>query len=175
MKIRILHWKRAVFAVLLTLLLSATGVTNAMAQEFTVGNLNYSVNDDGISVTLTGHVDGESATGTLTIPESVTYEGMAYPVTTIGSWAFYDCSGFTGDLVIPNSVTSIGYWAFYGCSGFNGTLTLSNSLTEINVGTFIGCSGFTGDLVIPNSVEYISGGWGGEGVGAFEGCSGFTS
>ena len=40
-----LLWKRAVFPVLLVLLLSAVGLTNAMAQSFTVGNLNYSLND----------------------------------------------------------------------------------------------------------------------------------
>ena len=54
MKVRILHWKRAAFAVLFTLLLSVAGVTNALAQTFTVGNLNYTINGDGASVTLTG-------------------------------------------------------------------------------------------------------------------------
>ena len=54
MKVRILRWKRAAFVVLLTLLLSLVGVTNVLAQTFTVGNLNYTINGDGASVTLTG-------------------------------------------------------------------------------------------------------------------------
>ena len=43
----------------------------------------------------------------LVIPDSVT---------SIGSSAFYRCSGLTS-VTIPNSVTSIGYSAFSGCSG----------------------------------------------------------
>ena len=55
-------------------LLSPNSVT------FTVGDLNYSVNDDNVSVTVTGHVDGYNATGPLVIPESVSYEGHDYAV-----------------------------------------------------------------------------------------------
>lgn len=88
MNVRILQMKKALCNILLIFLLSVLEVINAMAQEFTEGNLNYSINDDGVSVTITGHVDGEWATGTLTILESVTYEGVVYPVTTIGENAF---------------------------------------------------------------------------------------
>ena len=88
-------------------------------------------------------------------------------VTTIGTYAFYGCSGFTGSLTIPNSVTSIGWYAFYGCSGFTGSLTIPNSVITIDGGAFSGCSGFTGDLVIPNSVTSI-------GENAFHSCSSFT-
>ena len=68
MKVRILQWKRAAIAVLFTLLLSVAGVTNVFAQTFTQGNLNYSINSDGATVTVTGHVDGQNATGELVIP-----------------------------------------------------------------------------------------------------------
>ena len=54
--------------------------------------------------------------GTVTIPESVTYNGTTYSVTSIGDNAFGDCSGLTS-VTIGNSVTSIGYSAFSGCSG----------------------------------------------------------
>ena len=88
-------------------------------------------------------------------------------VTTIGSYAFYDCSSFTGDLTIPDSVTSIGDYAFRTCSGFNGNLTIGNSVTSIGSNAFLNCSGFTGDLTIGSSVTSIE-------SYAFEGCSGFT-
>ena len=101
---------------------------------------------------------GATCLTSLTIPTSVT---------SIGSSAFFGCSGLTGDLVIPNSVTWIGSSAFYGCSGLTGSLTFPNSVTSIGESAFSGCNGFTGNLTIPNSVTSI-------GESAFSGCSGFT-
>ena len=88
-------------------------------------------------------------------------------VISIGNSAFSGCSGLTGDLTIPNSVISIGDYAFQGCNGFIGNLTLGNSITSIGSNVFYGCSNLTGDLVIPNSVTSIGG-------KAFYNCSGFT-
>ncbi len=178
MKIIVLQLKRMFLPILFTLLLCTTGMTKALAQEFTVGNLNYSIND-AMSVTVIGHVDGSNAIGALVIPESVSYEGNTYAVTAIGDYGFYEHDGLVGSLVIPNSVTEIGYAAFSGCSGFNGTLTLGNSLTIIGSHAFEDCNGFTGDLVIPNSVsilggEYVSWGWDWRESYAFSGCSGFN-
>ncbi len=122
--------KKTAFAVLIGLLLSVAGVTKAFAQTFTVGNLNYSVNDDGGSVTVTGHVDGQNATGELVIPESVEYEGNAYSVTIIDVYAFRYCSNLTGELIIPNSVIEIRMGAFSYCSGFS-SLTIGTGVTLI--------------------------------------------
>ena len=49
--------------------------------------------------------------GRVVIPESVTYNGNNYSVTSISSDAFRGCSGLTS-VKIPNSVTSIGNDAF---------------------------------------------------------------
>ena len=152
---------------LLILLFCLAGVAQAMAQSFTVGDLNYSVNTDGTTVTVTGHVDGTAATGPLVIPESVTYEGTAYAVTVIGEDAFRYCWGLTGELSIPNSVTTIGYYAFCHCSGFTGNLNIPNSVITINDGAFYECYHLTGNLNIPNSVTSI-------GSEAFLGCYDFT-
>ena len=140
---------------LLVLLLSVAGLTNAVAQTFTQGNLNYTLNDDGASVTVTGHVDGQSATGELVIPESVELYGTTYPVTVIGYEAFYGCSGLTGDLVIPNSVITIGQYAFYYCTGFT-LLTLGDAVESISYEAFYNCYNLTGSLTIPESVTSIS-------------------
>ncbi len=88
-------------------------------------------------------------------------------VTTIGGGAFEDCGGFTGALTIPNSVTYIGSYAFSDCSGFTGALTIPDGVTTINPGAFYACSGFDGALTIPDSVITIE-------EYAFRGCSGFT-
>ena len=53
-------------------------------------------------------------TGVVSIPETVTYNGLNYDVTKIGSNAFYFCSDLTS-VTIPNSVTNIGNSAFIGC------------------------------------------------------------
>ena len=157
-----------------------------MAQTFTVNDLNYEVNPDGVSVTLTGHVDGYNATGALDIPASVNYEGTDYAVTTIGNCAFLYyfyltsltipnsvttieggafayCSGFTGDLVIPNSVTTIEESAFFTCYNFDGDLVIGNAVTTIGDGAFNSCDGFHGVLNIPSSVTSI-------GLDAFRYC-----
>ncbi len=148
--------------------------------EFTAGDLMYRVNDDQVSVTVTGHVNGYEATGDLIIPESVSYGGHDYTVTTIGESAFLYCfyltslsipntvttieasafaycQSFTGDLVIPNSVTTVGYGAFQICPGFDGDLIIGSSVTEIGDYAFNSCDGMTGTLYIPSGVRSLGG------------------
>ena len=102
---------------------------------------------------------------TANIPETVTYNGITYSVTSIGNWAFYCCSSLTS-ITIPNSVTSIGHRAFYRCSSLT-TITIPNSVTSIGHETFSDCSSLT-SVTIPNSVTSI-------GDDAFSDCSSLTS
>ena len=101
------------------LLLCATVV---MAHDFEVGGIYYNITDaTNNTVAVTHQGDSYNAysneyTNDVVIPESVTYNGTTYSVTSIGNYAFTYCSGLTS-IVIPNSVTSIGDYAFYGCSG----------------------------------------------------------
>ena len=103
--------------------------------------------------------------GALVIPDTVTYNGTTYSVTSIGDYVFRGCSGLTS-VTIPNSVTSIGNYAFAFCSGLT-SVTIPNSVTSIGYLAFYGCSGLT-SVTIPNSVTSI-------GSSAFSGCSGLTS
>lgn len=151
---------------LIAMLLAFVGQANA--QTFTVGNLNYSLNEDGVSVTVTGHVDGTAATGELLIPETVEIYGVEYPVTIIGSSAFTNCANLIGSPVIPNTVVEIGSYAFCNCTGFTGTLVIPNSVTAINYIAFCNCTGFTGTLIIPESIRSL-------GSGSFMNCTGFEA
>lgn len=60
----------------------------------------------------------------------------------ICDYAFNNCSGFTGNLTIPNSVATIGNQAFTNCTGFTDNLIIGNSVTSIGFGAFAYCGDF---------------------------------
>ncbi len=111
----------------------------------------------------------------MVIPEKVYVGSTELTVTSIGDFAFSDCSGLTS-VTIPYSVTSIGKSAFYGCSELE-TITVEsgntvydsrdncNAIIETATNKLIaGCNNTT----IPNSVNSI-------GDYAFSDCTGLTS
>ena len=148
----------------------------ASAQTEIDGIYYYLYSDNTASVTS----NPNQYSGSVVIPEKVTYENVEYSVTSIENRAFEGCSGLTS-VTIPNSVTSIGDWAFYDCSGLKKVIVK-------DIAAWCGIK-FGGDdsnplyyakhiysdedteitnLIIPNSVTSI-------GYGAFMGCSGLTS
>ena len=76
-------------------------------------------------------------------------------VTHIGREAFGCFVNLKGNLTIPHSVVTIGSNAFFGCTGFN-MLTLGNAVKTIGFGAFCHCKGLEGRLRIPPSVEKIA-------------------
>ena len=163
------------------LMLCATAVA---AHDFEVGGIYYNIlswEDNAVGVTYRGtyYNDYNEYTGSVVIPESVTYNGNTYSVTSIGRSAFDGCTGLTS-ITIPNSVTSIGDWAFDDCSGLKEvhisdlaawcridfSHEYSNPLLYAH-NLYLNGELVT-DLVIPNSVTSIEN-------YAFSGCSGLTS
>ena len=104
--------------------------------------------------------------GSVTIPSTVTHNGLSYPVTTIGESAFLNCTALTS-VTIPNSVTSIDKEAFRNCTALT-SVTIPNSVTSIDKEAFSNCSGLTGELIIPSSITDL-------GMAVFKNCSGLTS
>ena len=104
----IMSMKRKFLFVLLTLL---SIVANAYNAE--IDGIFYNFSEDNATVTYKTNAY-KSYSGSVFIPESVTFEGNTYNVTSIGVSAFSGCSGLTS-ISIPNSVTSIGAAAFCSC------------------------------------------------------------
>ena len=108
---------------LLTVLMSMVGA-KALAHDIEVVNADgktiyyvWTNNNTELAVSYRGSAPRsyeKEYNGDIVIPESVTYNGSTYNVTSIGNNAFYWCSGLTS-VTIPNSVTSIGDYAFYHC------------------------------------------------------------
>ena len=126
----------------------------AAAYSFMVGGLCYNRNSDGTSVTVTYQTTSSprytDLSGDLVIPATVTYSGTTYSVTSIGSYAFTDCSGLTS-VTIPNSVTSIVGSAFSGCSGLT-SVTIPNSVTYIGNNAFYGTAWYNNQ---PYGLVYV--------------------
>lgn len=87
-------------------------------------------------------------------------------ITSIGRYAFYNCTKLIGTLTLPNGITSIGNYAFYSCTGLT-SVTIGNGVTSIGGWAFQFCTGLT-SVTIGNSITSI-------GNHAFYGCSGLTS
>ena len=100
----------------------------------------------------TAEVAEESYSGEVVIPSVITANAITYNVTSIGDYAFYNCSDLTS-VAISNSVTSIGFNAFSGCSSL-ASVNIPNSVTFIDDNAFNNCSGLT-SVTIPNSVTII--------------------
>jgi hypothetical protein len=83
-------------------------------------------------------------------------------VTSIGSYALYDCDSLKS-VVIGNSVTSIGNYAFYDCDGLT-EIVIPESVTSIGEYAFRDCTALT-EMVVPNGVTSM-------GQRVFYGCTG---
>jgi len=114
----------------------------------TSGDWTYTVSNN--QATITGYT---GAGGALTIPSEL----GGYAVKQVGNgWPpvfGYQNTSVTS-VIIPNSVTTIGDYAFSNCTGLTGTLTIPNSVTSIGISAFAGCTGLT-SITIPNSVKTI--------------------
>ena len=106
-----------------------SGIFPAGAYSFQVDGIYYEVTGNEASVTSkTGGVSN-SYSGDVVIPSTVSYEGNTYSVTSIGWFAFSDCSDLTA-ITLPNTITSIGWKAFSECSRLT-SIILPPSLTAI--------------------------------------------
>ena len=101
-----------------------------------------------------------STLGSVTIPRTVTYQGVEYTVNRIGPAAFY--SWHINDISLPNSIQSIELNAFYDVDNLE-HINFSEGVTSIGRMAFANCSSLQ-SVKVPNTVKSID-------YGAFSGCT----
>ena len=152
------------------LALSAFFAQSLHAYDFAVSGIYYKIissTDKTVEVTYKSSSYSyyySDYSGTIVIPNEVTYNSITYNVTSISEYAFVSCTGLTS-ITIPSSVTSIGSSAFCYCPGLT-SVTIPSSVTSIGDDAFRNCTGLT-SISIPSSVTSI-------GDFALYGCTGLT-
>lgn len=126
------------------------------ASAATSGGFEYEVLNNG-----TAKIKSyKGSAAELTIPSEL----GGYPVTSIGSMAFFKCN--MTSLTLGDSVTTIELQAFMGCPNLT-SITFGNNLKTIGNNAFVACSSLT-NIAIPNGVTHI-------GLGAFKNCAKLAS
>lgn len=149
---------KVAFSTLLVASLPMMAMADTWTDPATGIEWTYAVNNGNASIfkSLFFSAIPRSTTGAIAIPSTL----GACPVTSIGEYAFEECSGLTS-VEIPSSVTNIGNAAFFGCSGLV-EVTIPENVTTIGDWAFEECTGLT-SMSIPSSVISV-------GKRAFLGC-----
>ena len=127
-------------------------------QNFEIDNLKYSINNDEITVSVSGHsftITNSNVNLTdVVIPEQVSNEGKTYLVTKIGNSAFKNFVNLKS-VTFPESITEIEHYAFQGCS-FVEEMELPKYLVSVGAGAFARMNRLK-TIKLPDSIEKFYG------------------
>ena len=138
--------------------------TALMAYDVQIDGIYYNLDNNAKTAEAVG-ADNKRYVRSIVIPETISYEGISYSVTSIGEEAYKWYEDLTY-VTIPNSVVSIGKRAFYGSTSL-ASVTMGNSVKIIGDEAFNSCEHLS-SINIPNSVTSI-------GDKAFSYCRRLTS
>lgn len=131
----------------LSVLLAATGLLPAAADEVVVDGIKYITDASTHTASVTYHVYSEGGStsenanyyvGEITIPETITIEDVDFTVTSIGERAFRTCNQLT-KVTLPNTITSIGSCGFEHCKALTEVI-LPASVKTLADWSFANCS-----------------------------------
>ena len=143
---------------------SGTNIIASGTCGYSGENLKWTLDSDG-KLTISGTGKMSNTAPWSSYSASIKSVEILEGVTSIGAYAFQDCSGLTS-IPLPSTVTNIGIRAFKGCSGLT-SISLPEGVTSIGEQTFYDCSSLT-SIPLPKGVTSI-------GNHAFSGCSRLTS
>ena len=144
--------KHKYFKHILLCLCLLAGTTTAFAYDAYIDGIYYNFSGNEATVTYKEYKNGTSVSdysGSVIIPNSVSFNDQAYNVTNIGYRAFYGCSGLTS-VTIPNSVTSIGEYAFYSCRALT-SVTIGSGVLSIGNNAFSNCTNLIKTIWLTNT------------------------
>lgn len=114
-----------------------TGITPAKGTSFTYSGVTYKVMKKAANNTFTGgelaYMGQVTKTKSVTIPKTVTVQGVTYKITSIGKNAFKNRKDLT-TLKISSNINRIYSYAFYGCSKLKNITVSTTKLTSSKVG-----------------------------------------
>ena len=117
-----------------------------------IDKLYYDLNADSKTAEVAFTPNNRSLSGDITIPETVTHEGVTYMVTSIGASAFDNCYDLVS-VTLPKHLTSIGKAAFWNCTGLT-SVKIPEGITSINENTFYGCKKLA-TVTLPSTITSI--------------------
>ena len=117
------------------------------------GDFTYTTSGTPATAQIT---DYTGAGGAVSIPDTLEDDvsHVVYSVTSIGGFAFDNCSSLTS-VTIPSSVTSIGSYAFSRCTSLT-SVVIPDSVSSIVIYAFSGCSSLTSISVSSDNLNYSS-------------------